>query len=66
MQDLAHIPRNATPADPHPGLVLRDTYRLERMLGEGGMSTVYEASHLRLRRRFAVKVLAPRLARQKD
>ncbi len=47
-------------------MVLRETYRLERLLGEGGMGTVYEASHLRLRRRFAVKILSRDLARQKD
>ena len=47
-------------------MVLSETYRLERMLGEGGMGTVFEASHLRLRRRFAVKILSPQLARQKD
>ena len=47
-------------------MVLKETYRLERMLGEGGMGTVYEASHLRLRRRFAVKILSPQLAQQQD
>src|SRR5512137_552344 len=40
------------------GRVLHDTYRIERLIGEGGMGVVYEASHLRLARRFAVKMLS--------
>ncbi len=41
------------------GQVLRNTYRIERQIGKGGMGTVYEAAHLRLARRFAVKALYP-------
>jgi serine/threonine protein kinase len=44
------------------GEILGETYKLERLLGEGGMGVVYEASHLRLRRRFAIKVLYPEVA----
>jgi eukaryotic-like serine/threonine-protein kinase len=44
------------------GRVLHETYRLERLIGEGGMGSVFEASHLRLRRRFAIKLLSPGVA----
>src|SRR3954454_8218871 len=37
-------------------------YRVEGLLGRGGMSTVYLAEDLRLRRRVALKLLAPALA----
>ena len=41
----------------HIGQILHETYRIERLIGKGGMGAVYEASHLRLPRRFAVKLL---------
>ena len=43
------------------GQSLQGTYRIERQLGKGGMGAVYEASHCRLPRRFAVKMLAGEL-----
>src|SRR5262245_7790269 len=43
----------------HVGMVLGNTYRLEKLLGEGGMGSVYEATHLRVPRKFAVKMLNP-------
>ena len=44
------------------GAVLEGVYRIERLLGEGGMGAVFEATHLRLGKRMAVKVMARELA----
>ena len=41
---------------------LADRYRIERLLGEGGMATVYLAEDLKHHRKVAVKVLRPALA----
>ncbi|KFE64324.1 serine/threonine-protein kinase [Hyalangium minutum] len=43
-----------------PGVVLKDTYRIESELGSGGMGTVFLATHLGLEKTMAVKVLSPR------
>jgi serine/threonine protein kinase/HEAT repeat protein len=37
-------------------------YKIDRMLGEGGMGFVYEATHETLNRRSAIKMLRPELA----
>jgi eukaryotic-like serine/threonine-protein kinase len=42
--------------------VLDDTYRLTRLIGEGGMGKVYEAVDLRRNERVAVKLLLPSVA----
>jgi TolB-like protein/tRNA A-37 threonylcarbamoyl transferase component Bud32/tryptophan-rich sensory protein len=41
---------------------LADRYRIERILGEGGMATVYLAEDLKHRRKVAVKVMRPELS----
>ena len=52
--------------DPYLGTVLSATYRLDRVLGEGGMGRVYEARHERLNKRYAVKVLKPEFNMQRE
>ena len=42
--------------------VLADRYRIEKVIGEGGMATVYLAEDLKHKRRVAVKVMRPELA----
>jgi serine/threonine-protein kinase len=39
------------------GRVLDDKYRLTRLIGEGGMGSVYEAEHQRIHRQVAVKLM---------
>lgn len=39
------------------GQILNETYRIERLLGSGGMADVFVVSHVRLPRRFALKLL---------
>lgn len=67
--DYAVCPRDATPlvrenasGDPLIGQILGDTYEITRLLGEGGMGRIYEARHVRLGRRFALKLLHPHFA----
>jgi serine/threonine-protein kinase len=48
--------------DPLVGEILGDRYLIEELLGEGGMGRVYRAQHVRMSRRFAVKVLFGDLA----
>jgi tRNA A-37 threonylcarbamoyl transferase component Bud32/CheY-like chemotaxis protein len=47
--------------DPRIGQTIAG-YRIEERVGRGGMGVVYRAEHLNLRRRAAIKIIAPDLA----
>ncbi|MCX4245031.1 serine/threonine-protein kinase [Paraliomyxa miuraensis] len=47
--------------DPMVGTVVDGKYRVDALLGEGGMGSVYRVQHLGLRRNLALKVLRPEL-----
>jgi eukaryotic-like serine/threonine-protein kinase len=44
---------------PRPGYVIAKKYRVERVIGRGGMGVVVAAEHITLRQRVAVKFLLP-------
>jgi serine/threonine protein kinase len=48
------------------GRVIGGRYRVLRVLGEGGMGTVYAAEHVDIGKGVAVKILHPQYSRQQD
>jgi tRNA A-37 threonylcarbamoyl transferase component Bud32 len=52
----------AKAADLEPGTVIAGRYRVERVLGTGGMGTVYRAEHVHMRKTVALKLLHRELA----
>jgi len=55
-------PDISSPVD-HLGAILSGKYRLERLLGRGGMGSVYLATHLGTGRDVALKLIAPQFMR---
>jgi len=55
-----------TPLDHYVGQILDDKYRLERLLGQGGMGAVYLATHLGTERYVALKLIAPQFMRNEE
>jgi serine/threonine-protein kinase len=49
------------PTLPRPGDTIAGKYAIVKVIGEGGMGLVYEANHLRLRKRVALKMLLPHM-----
>jgi eukaryotic-like serine/threonine-protein kinase len=59
----AVAPPSLPPGGLAEGTTLAGKYRIERMLGAGGMCLVFEAEHVHLRQSVALKILKPELAR---
>lgn len=65
----AFCSRDGTPLVKNPdahktdlvGQILADRYRVVRLVGEGGMGQVYEAQHVNINKRFALKLLRPEI-----
>jgi serine/threonine-protein kinase len=70
-EEFTVCPLDATPrsdkaavaGDPLIGEVLGKTFRVQKVLGQGGMARLYEAEHLRIDSHFAIKVIHDDLAR---
>jgi len=52
--------------DPYIGQVLDEKYRLERLLGRGGMGAVYLATHMGTERYVALKLITPQFMRNEE
>lgn len=52
--------------DPLAGRTLDNKYLIEKLLGKGGMGSVYQAIHTGTKRTVAVKVIAPQFMRNRE
>jgi serine/threonine protein kinase len=57
--EVKHAERKPWMPPDFTGMTLGGRYEIERMLGFGGMATVYQASHIQIHKPVAVKVLNP-------
>ncbi len=54
------------PTGIEPGSIIANKYRVERVIGSGGMGVVVKATHLELREAVAIKVLLPELSQHPE
>jgi serine/threonine-protein kinase len=59
------LPTETTRFDPVPGTVVAGKYRVDKIVGEGGMGLVVSAVHLGLEQHVAIKFLLPEAMRSK-
>ena len=59
---MDEVPAASPPAFARPGTIIANKYRIERVLGEGGMGIVVQATHLTLDEPVAIKFLRPEIA----
>src|SRR5690606_10966710 len=52
--------------DPMVGTILQERYRILRRIGEGGMGLVYEAEHVTIEKRVALKILRDDFSRRPE
>jgi eukaryotic-like serine/threonine-protein kinase len=64
--DVSAEPPETPAADSLVGRVLAGRYRIERLVGSGGMGSVYRAEHVLMRKACAVKVLHPEMTQVKE
>ena len=57
----AAVPEVVGPRLLSPGDVIDGRYRVDALLGHGGMAAVYRATHLALEQPFAIKVVSPQI-----
>jgi serine/threonine protein kinase len=60
------IPPPPAPVDPYVGTTFDGRYKIESVLGEGGMGVVYLARHKVIDKKVAIKVLRADMAREKE
>ena len=65
-EDVQSIPPPAAPIDPYVGTTFDGRYKVESVLGEGGMGVVYLARHKVIDKKVAIKVLRADMAREKE
>ena len=58
--------RTTPPRADFTGRIIESRYKILRVLGEGGMGTVYAAEHVEIGKGVAVKILHPQYSRQQD
>ncbi|MET0594275.1 MAG: protein kinase, partial [Polyangiaceae bacterium] len=64
--EIPSVPPPKAPVDPYVGTTFDGRYKIESVLGEGGMGVVYLARHKVIDKKVAIKVLRADMAREKE